>query len=132
MKSIAGFVVAIAAVFVAGDAQGEAGGKIYDVVVYGGTSAGVAAAVQVKRLGKTVVLIEPTQRLGGLTTGGLGQTDIGNKAAIGGIAREFYERVRKHYDRAGGMEVAEGIAVCRRRRTVPHWQGRDSNVDLRT
>jgi hypothetical protein len=71
----------------------------YDVVVYGGTSAGVAAAVQVKRQGGTVVLIEPTRRLGGLTTGGLGQTDIGNKAAIGGIAREFYARVKKYYDR---------------------------------
>jgi len=71
----------------------------YDVVVYGGTSGGVAAAVQVKRQGGTVVLIEPTHRLGGLTTGGLGQTDIGNKGAIGGIAREFYARVKKYYDR---------------------------------
>jgi glycine/D-amino acid oxidase-like deaminating enzyme len=71
----------------------------YDVVVYGGTSAGVAAAVQVKRQGGTVVVIEPTHRLGGLTTGGLGQTDIGNKGAIGGIAREFYARVKKYYDR---------------------------------
>jgi len=70
----------------------------YDLVVYGGTSAGVAAAVQAKRLGKTVVVVEPTKRLGGLSSGGLGQTDIGNKAAIGGIAREFYQTVRKHYD----------------------------------
>ena len=70
---------------------------VRDVVVYGGTSGGVAAAVQVKRMGKTVVLIEPTRRLGGLSSGGLGQTDIGNKAAIGGISREFYQRVRKHY-----------------------------------
>lgn len=70
----------------------------YDVVIYGGTSAGVAAAVQVKRMGKSVVLLEPTQRLGGLTTGGLGQTDIGNKAAIGGLAREFYQAVRSHYE----------------------------------
>lgn len=70
----------------------------YDVVVYGGTSAGVAAAMQVTRMGKTVALIEPTHRLGGLTTGGLGQTDIGNKTAIGGIAREFYHRVRVYYD----------------------------------
>lgn len=69
----------------------------YDLVVYGGTSAGVAAAVQAKRLGRSVALIEPTQRLGGLTTGGLGQTDIGNKSAIGGISREFYGRVREHY-----------------------------------
>ncbi len=69
----------------------------YDVVIYGGTSAGIAAAVQVKRMGGSVIVIEPTQRIGGLTTGGLGQTDIGNKAAIGGIAREFYERVQKYY-----------------------------------
>ncbi|HEV7282981.1 MAG TPA: FAD-dependent oxidoreductase [Pirellulaceae bacterium] len=69
----------------------------YDLVVYGGTSAGVAAAVQAKRLGRSVALIESTHRLGGLTTGGLGQTDIGNKSAIGGISREFYGRVREHY-----------------------------------
>ncbi|MSR43686.1 MAG: FAD-dependent oxidoreductase, partial [Pedosphaera sp.] len=58
-----------------------------DLCVYGGTSGGVAAAVQARRMGRSVVLIEPTKRLGGLTTGGLGQTDIGNKAAIGGFAR---------------------------------------------
>lgn len=72
--------------------------KEYDLVIYGGTSAGLAAAVQAKRLGRTVVVIEPTQRLGGLSSGGLGQTDIGNKAAIGGIAREFYQAVRRYYD----------------------------------
>ena len=72
--------------------------KVHDVVVYGGTSSGVAAAVQAARMGKSVVLIEPTRRVGGLTSGGLGQTDIGNKAAIGGIAREFYQAIRKHYD----------------------------------
>ncbi len=69
----------------------------YDLVVYGGTSGGVVAAVQAKRMGKSVLLIEPTQFLGGLSTGGLGATDIGNKAAIGGIAREFYRCIRKHY-----------------------------------
>jgi len=70
----------------------------YDVVIYGGTSAGIAAAVQVRRMGRSVVVIEPTSRIGGLTTGGLGQTDIGRKSVIGGVAREFYQRVRKHYD----------------------------------
>jgi hypothetical protein len=70
----------------------------YDVVIYGGTSAGVSAAVQTARLGKKVILIEPGDHLGGLTSGGLGATDIGNKAAIGGIAREFYRRVKAHYD----------------------------------
>jgi len=48
--------------------------------------------------GSPVVLIEPTDRIGGLTTGGLGQTDIGNKQAIGGISREFYENIKKYYD----------------------------------
>ncbi|HSI35762.1 MAG TPA: FAD-dependent oxidoreductase [Tepidisphaeraceae bacterium] len=72
-------------------------GQTYDIVIYGGSSAGVAAAVQAKRMGKTSVIIEPTKRLGGLTTGGLGQTDIGNKAAIGGISREFYQAVAQHY-----------------------------------
>src|SRR5215217_3072246 len=69
----------------------------YDVVIYGGTSAGIAAAIQAARMGKTAVLIEPTQHLGGLTTGGLGATDIGNKAAIGGLARDFYHRIWQHY-----------------------------------
>jgi hypothetical protein len=70
----------------------------YDIVIYGGTSGGVAAAVQGARLGRRVLLIEPGQHLGGLTSGGLGATDIGNKAAIGGLAREFYRRIRKEYD----------------------------------
>lgn len=69
-----------------------------DVIIYGGTSAGISAAIQSARLGKSVVLIEPTNRLGGLTTGGLGQTDIGNKQVIGGIAREFYRNIKKHYE----------------------------------
>lgn len=69
-----------------------------DVCVYGGTAGGVAAAIQAARMGKSVVLIEPTKHIGGLTSGGLGFTDSGDKAAIGGIAREFYQRVKKHYD----------------------------------
>ena len=68
-----------------------------DIVIFGGTSGGVAAAVQAKRMGKTAVIAEWTQHLGGLTTGGLGATDIGNKGAIGGIAREFYEQIAAHY-----------------------------------
>lgn len=84
--------------FLTTNCQKESGPPTYDVVVYGGTSAGIAAAIQAKRMGKSVVLIEPSSRIGGLTTGGLGQTDIGNKAAIGGIAREFYERIKTHYD----------------------------------
>ena len=69
----------------------------YDVVVYGGTSAGVMAAVQAKRMGKSVIIVCPDTHLGGLSSGGLGWTDTGNKAVIGGLAREFYHRVWKHY-----------------------------------
>ena len=68
-----------------------------DIVIYGGTSGGITAAIQAAREGRTAVLIEPTRFLGGLTTGGLGATDIGNKKAIGGIAREFYGRIWQHY-----------------------------------
>ena len=78
--------------------SGHAVASNTDLVIYGGTAAGVMAAVEGTRLGKSVVLIEPTRRLGGLTSGGLGQTDIGNKGAIGGLAREFYRAVRRHYE----------------------------------
>ena len=76
----------------------------HDIIIYGATSGGIAAAIQASRLGKSVLLIEPTQRIGGLTTGGLGQTDIGNKQAIGGISREFYQNIRKHYDDSSNWE----------------------------
>jgi hypothetical protein len=72
--------------------------KKSDVIIYGGTSAGIAAAIQASRMGKSVVIIEPSNRLGGLTTGGLGATDIGNKQAIGGISREFYKGIKEYYD----------------------------------
>lgn len=71
----------------------------HDVVIYGGSSGGITAAVQAAKLGKSVVIIEPSKHLGGLTSGGLGATDIGNKGAIGGLSREFYRRIRKYYDK---------------------------------
>ena len=67
------------------------------ICVYGGTAGAVIAAVQATRLGHSVLLISPDPHLGGLSSGGLGQTDIGNKRAIGGLARQFYERVAQHY-----------------------------------
>ena len=80
-------------------AQAFAQEREYDLVIYGGSSAGVAAAIQASRMGKTAIIIEPSQHLGGLTSGGLGWTDSGNKAVIGGISREFYQRVKAHYDK---------------------------------
>ena len=89
-------------------------------------------------MGKSVVLIEPSNHMGGLTTGGLGATDIGNKAVIGGLARDFYHRVWQHYqnDAAWNRETRKQYnarnpriqserrddvdvrAACRRRRSI--------------
>jgi len=74
--------------------------EIYDTVIYGGTAAAVSAAVQVRRMDKTVVIVCPEKHLGGLTAGGLGWTDSGRKEAVGGISREVYRRIKKHYDRS--------------------------------
>ncbi|HEX8916592.1 MAG TPA: FAD-dependent oxidoreductase [Humisphaera sp.] len=84
-------------------------GDTYDVVVYGGTGSGVIAAVQAGRMGKTVVLIEPSRHLGGVTSGGLTATDMGNRQSIAGVTREFYARVKRHYDdpRAWTLQSAE-------------------------
>jgi flavin-dependent dehydrogenase len=90
-----------------------------DVCIYGATSGGIAAAIQASRMGRSVVIAEPGRFIGGLTTGGLGATDIGNKAAIGGISREFYARVAKHYAQDSawkrGPTILQSAAVARRR-----------------
>lgn len=72
--------------------------RSFDIVVYGATGGGVAAAVEAGRLGKSVALIEPQKQIGGMTAGGLGATDIGSKKSITGLAKEFYHRVWKHYN----------------------------------
>src|SRR5438093_2626988 len=84
----------LATVFLHG---GDGRAADYDVAVYGATSAGVTTAVQAARMGRSVVLIEPGKHLGGLSSGGLGMTDVGAVHTIGGLSREFYERVYSHY-----------------------------------
>ena len=68
-----------------------------DIVIYGSTPAALSAAVQAKRMGRSAVVVSPETRIGGLTTGGLGATDIGNKAAFGGLALQFYKDVATYY-----------------------------------
>ena len=84
----------------------------FDACIYGATSAGIAAAVKFSRLSRTVVVLEPGSHIGGLTSGGLGETDIGNKAAIGGIAREFYARILADYQENYGRGSAQ-VRACR-------------------
>lgn len=78
--------------------------EVTDVVIYGGTSAAITAAVQAKRMGKSVIVISPDTHLGGLTSGGLGFTDTGKKEVIGGISREFYQKVYDHYQTDGAWQ----------------------------
>jgi len=70
----------------------------YDVAVYGGTPAGVTAAIQAARMGKKAVLISFNRHVGGMTSGGLTATDVGNKESIGGLALEFYTRIGRIAD----------------------------------
>src|SRR3954463_3431093 len=83
----------------AADQFGSRNDEGYDIVIYGGTAAAVMAGVQAKRMGRSVVIVSPDKHLGGLSSGGLGFTDTGNKAVIGGLAREFYHRVWEHYQK---------------------------------
>jgi hypothetical protein len=71
----------------------------HDIVVYGGTSGGIIAAIQAAKSERSVVLVSPTAYLGGLTTSGLGWTDLGSDAILGGLSRDFYIRVYHHYQK---------------------------------
>ena len=78
--------------------------KDVDICIYGSTPAGIMAAYTAKLKGKSVLLVSPTKRIGGLTAGGLGWTDIGDSTShrriIKGFAREFYRRIGQHYGMA--------------------------------
>ncbi|HEY9260799.1 FAD-dependent oxidoreductase [Chitinophaga sp.] len=77
--------------------SGAASPPVYDVCIYGGTSGGVIAAYTAKMLGKSVLLVAPEKQLGGLSSGGLGYTDIGNKYAVTGLGLDFYRRTGAYY-----------------------------------
>src|ERR1700682_4619797 len=78
--------------------QVGAAARSFDVVVYGATAGGSVAAIAAARAGVSVALLEPGRFIGGMTTGGLGQTDFGKKETIGGYSLEFYQRVGRHYN----------------------------------
>ncbi|MGA8259288.1 MAG: FAD-dependent oxidoreductase [Arenicellales bacterium] len=81
--------------------------KACDVLVYGDTSGGVTAAVQAARSGKSVILIAPYMHLGGMTSSGLGMTDVGRYETVTGLAREFYHRAYQYYTRPGAWHYEE-------------------------
>ena len=87
----------------------------YDIVIYGGNSGGVVAAVQAARSGHSVILISPTKKLGGLTASGLGMTDTaGYRQIIGGLTREFYQRIGKHYSDSNNWHWGEREAYMKK------------------
>lgn len=102
--------------------------RSYDVVVYGGTSAAITTAIQAKRMGKTVAIVCPDTHLGGLTSGGLGWTDSGNKNAIGGVSREFYQRVWKHYQADDAWKWQDKAAFGNRNQSGGRYPGDESSM----
>jgi len=100
----------------------------YDVVIYGGTSAAVTAAVQVKKLGKSVVIVSPDKHLGGLSSGGLGFTDTGDKSVIGGLSRDFYHRVWKHYDQAAAWKWQKKDEYGNKGQGTPAMDGKERTM----
>ena len=71
--------------------------KTFDLVVYGATACGVMTAVAASREGLRVALVDPGHHVGGMVAGGLSSSDVGNPNVIGGLSREFFERVGQHY-----------------------------------
>jgi hypothetical protein len=96
-------LISVAVILIITSCQSRSKKEIFraDIIVYGGTSSAVAAAVQASRMGKSVILVSPDKHLGGLSSSGLGFTDTGNKSVIGGIAREFYQLIYRHYQNPG-------------------------------
>ena len=96
-----------------------------DIVIYGGTSAAVTAAVQAAKLEKSVIIVSPDEHLGGLTSGGLGWTDSGKKSSVGGLSLEFYQRIRQHYDQPEAWRQQ----TRREFRSIPKSKGRNLPSD---
>ena len=69
-----------------------------EVAVYGGTPAGVAAAIQSAWMGRKALLISSNRHVGGMTSGGLTASDLGKKESIGGLAIDFYKRIGRLSD----------------------------------
>jgi hypothetical protein len=83
-----------------------------DFVIYGATAAGIIAAVEAKSRGLRVLVVNPGWHIGGMTTGGLGYTDFGNEAVIGGRAHQFYQDIGRHYGVAMGWAFEPSVAAA--------------------
>ncbi len=82
-----------------------------DIVVLGATPGGIAAAVAAARLGQSVSLIEYHRHIGGMAASGLGKSDIEHRELIGGLFREFTERVLATYVARHGAD-SDNVRLC--------------------
>lgn len=108
MKSISYLALVLAGVFCAAAEPPERA----DVVVYGGTPAGVMAAIAAARNGHTVALIDINSHVGGVVSGGLVATDIGDRKTVGGLADDFFTRIVKYYNETYGPDSKQ-LKACR-------------------
>lgn len=99
-----------------------------DIIIYGGTAAAVTAAVQSKKMGKSVIVVSPDKHLGGLSSGGLGYTDTGNKQVIGGLSREFYHRLYLHYDQPDAWKWQEKSQYGNKGQGTPAMDGQNRTM----
>jgi hypothetical protein len=117
---VIGFVTLVATHARADEPQPAAGEIRADVVVYGGTPAGVMAAVAAARQGHSVALIDINGHVGGVVSGGLVASDMGDRATIGGLAQDFFQRIVKYYTAKYGADSKE-LKACRNGATFePH------------
>lgn len=102
----------------------------YDIVVYGSTSAGLTAAIQAARMDKNVLLISQTKHLGGVTSSGLGATDINRREPIGGLSREFYQRVYQYYNNPKVWQNGKDWSYYAEQLGKHFWRGKDDKLEM--
>lgn len=91
-----------------------------EVIVYGGTPAGVMTAIAAARQGHTVALVDLNAHVGGMVSGGLVATDMGDRKTVGGLADDFFQRIVKFYAEKYGANSKE-LKACRNGATFePH------------
>lgn len=78
-----------------------------DVVILDSTPGGIAAAIAAARKGLTTVIVSEWPHVGGMQTSGLGNTNAGRRETVGGLAREFHERILRHYRERHGEDSAQ-------------------------
>ena len=102
----------------------------YDIIIYGSTGAGVSAAVQAARMGGHVLLLSPSEHIGGVAASGLGATDINVREAIGGISREFYKRIYKYYLSPEAWKEGYCWTSYSEELGNRFWKGRDTILEM--